>query len=119
MKNLAFLFLAGLLFACAGEPIFNEDQLVGNWEVVSWTDETNNQIYEADVTFSFDEDGRYVATNGGTEEKGKYWIAADNLHTVEDGKAEKKVKIEKLSTDSLVFGMNRVGAIEKMVLVKR
>lgn len=115
MKKLIVIGLVFLL-GCAGK--YNEDQLVGQWKGVEWKDVTNDKIINAAVAFSFEADGRYEATSGTSSEKGKYWISGENLHTVEDGKAEKKVKIAKLQNDSLLFRMNRAGVIEEILLVK-
>ena len=119
MRPIYLLALPLLFLACDEKPAFLESQLHGDWKAISWEDITNNKVYDAEVTFSFAADGRYVATQGGGEEVGKYWIEADNLHTIEDGMAEKKVKIETLNPDTLIFGMNRVGALERIVLVRK
>ena len=115
MKKLIVLVLV-VLAGCAGK--YNEDQLAGKWKGVEWKDVTNQKIIDSPVTFSFEEDGRYEATSGMSSEKGRYWISGENLHTREDGKAEKKVKIAKLQNDTLVFRMNRAGTIEEILLVK-
>ena len=115
MKKLivvALLFLIG----CAGK--YEEDQLAGKWKGVEWKDVTNEKVIDIPVAFSFGEDGRYEANSGTSSEKGKYWISGENLHTQEDGKAEKKVKIAKLQNDTLLFRMNRAGAIEEILLVR-
>ncbi len=114
----SILIFAAVIFAsCASSP-FNEDQLKGDWEMVEWKNVTDGQIRSGDVSFTFSDEQRYSAKLNGSEEVGKYWIAADNLHTVEDGKAEKKVKIIQLVQDTLIFEMNRMGTIEQMVLIR-
>lgn len=115
MKKLMAAVLV-LLLGCAGK--YDEDQLVGKWAGVEWKDVTNDKIIDVPVSFTFDKDGRYVANSGTATEKGRYWISEEKLHTVEDGKAEKKVKIAKLRNDSLIFEMNRAGAIEEILLIK-
>ena len=70
------------------------------------------------MDFSFQEDGRYVIDYGSVKEKGKYWIAGEFLHTVEDGQAEKKVKLTSLTGNSMKFEMNRTGSIELVSLTK-
>lgn len=115
MKKLivvALFFLVG----CAGK--YDESQLVGKWKSIEWKDVTNETIIDVPVRFTFDTDGRYEASSGASTEKGKYWISEEKLHTVEDGKAEKKVKIAKLQNDTLVFQMNRAGVIEEILLVR-
>lgn len=118
MKKLMILLSVVFLGSCQSEPLFNESQLLGKWKLSEWLDETNDKKIAIDVDFTFEENSRYIANYGRATEKGKYWITRDNLHTVEDGKAEKKVKIEKLTNDSLIFGMNRMGNIEKLILIK-
>ncbi|MCB0563486.1 MAG: lipocalin family protein [Phaeodactylibacter sp.] len=115
MKKVIVVVLVSLL-GCSGK--YNEDQLVGKWAGVEWKDVTNDRVIDSPVAFSFDADGRYEASSGASSEKGKYWISGENLHTVEDGKAEKKVKIAKLQNDSLLFQMNRAGVIEEILLVR-
>lgn len=109
---IALFFLIG----CAGK--YEENQLIGQWAGVEWKDVTNEKIIDEPVRFTFEEDGRYEATAGTSSEKGKYWVSGENLHTQEDGKAEKKVKIARLQNDTLAFQMNRAGVIEEMVLVR-
>ncbi|MCB0643112.1 MAG: lipocalin family protein [Phaeodactylibacter sp.] len=117
MKNLLILVVL-LLAGCQEASKFQDDQLLGTWNLVAWKDLTNDKTIDANVEFKFEADSRYVGTYGSTSENGKFWISGDNLHTVEDGKAEKKVKIEKLENDTLIFGMNRAGNVEQMILVK-
>lgn len=117
MKYLICLF-ALFIIACHNESPYQEQELLGDWKAVEWMDITSNQPINAKVSFHFEANNRYVGNYGNTSEKGRYWIAGDNLHTVEDGKAEKKVRIKKLANDSLVFEMNRVGTIEEMILVR-
>ena len=70
------------------------------------------------LIFEFDTTGRYSIDYGSEFEKGKYWISGNYLHTIEDGRAEKKVRIINLSSDSMVLEMNRSGFLEKLSLIK-
>lgn len=117
MKNIIFF---GVLFLIGCQPGtgYQDSQLVGNWKGIEWNDLTNNKKIDVKVGFTFEEGNRYTGNYGNSSESGKYWIAGDNLHTIEDGKAEKKVKIKKLLNDTLIFGMNRSGVIEEIVLIK-
>ncbi|MFK7936065.1 MAG: lipocalin family protein [Saprospiraceae bacterium] len=117
MKNLIFL-IALFTIGCQNESTYQEQELLGDWNAVSWKDVTNQKTIDAKVSFNFTADNAYIGNYGNSSEKGKYWIAGDNLHTIEDGKAEKKVKIKKLANDTLIFEMNRVGTIEEMVLIR-
>ena len=112
-------FIALLLFCFSCEAPYQSEALVGNWKSVAWRNTTNGTAITTPVTFNFEPTERYEATYGSNTEKGKYWIVEDNLHTIEDGKAEKKVRIAKLQNDTLVFEMNRAGNLEELVLVKQ
>ena len=118
MKKIAIFYLL-ILLGCQNEAKYQESQLIGTWDAIEWNDLTNNEKIDIRFDFSFGEDSRYVGNYGDSSEQGKYWISGDNLHTIEDGKAEKKVKIKKLNKDTLIFGMNRGGTIEEIVLVRK
>jgi len=117
MKRLIILSIV-ILMGCQNDSIYEDNQLFGKWNLVEWTNKTNETKIDVKVDFEFDEDGRYIGRYGNAAEKGKYWISGNNLHTIEDEKAEKKVKITKLENDTLVFEMNRAGEIEEMILIK-
>ena len=104
------------LFACSEDQ--KEKDLIGEWALVAWKDVTHDRQKQGEVSFAFKEDKRYTASLNGNAEKGRYWVEFQNLHTVEDGKSEKKVKILKLENDTLILEMNRMGTMEEMVLVK-
>ena len=112
--TLALLFLA--VFSCSEDQ--KEKDLIGEWTLVEWKDVTNDRLKQGEVSFVFKEDKRYTASLNGNAEKGRFWVEFQNLHTVEDGKSEKKVKILKLENDTLIMEMNRMGTMEEMVLVK-
>lgn len=118
MKKLLFLSLICFL-SCSSEPQFETSQLVGTWDGIAWNDLTNNKQIDVQVGFIFESDSSYVGSYGNSKELGQFWIEGENLHTIEDGKAEKKVKIKKLQNDTLVFGMNRAGTLEEIILVKK
>ena len=118
MKKIVVFYLL-ILLGCENEAKYQASQLVGNWDAIEWNDLTNNERIDISVDFSFGEDGRYIGNYGDSSEEGKYWISGDNLHTIEDGKAEKKVKIKKLNQDTLIFGMNRGGTLEEIVLTRK
>lgn len=114
------LLLIGIicLLGCQGESKYEEQQLLGSWKAIAWNDLTNNKSIDIAVDFKFEEGNTYIGNYGDSSEKGKYWIAGENLHTIEEGKVEKKVKIKKLANDTLVFGMNRAGTLEEIILIK-
>jgi hypothetical protein len=119
MKSSTFLILtiiAVFLFSCTDS--FDESLLHGDWKTTDWYILDTNQKINNQMDFSFDADRRYTIDYGTEKEMGKYWIAVDYLHTVEDGKAEKKVRIVNLNADTLLMEMNRGGQLERLVLTK-
>ena len=120
MKNSIWIALVSLfLFSCDSLADYEKEALYGRWEAVEWKKMNSGELISGEVFFAFEEDGRYKAKYGDNIEKGRYWIVSDNLHTVEEGMAEKKVKIEKLTADTLVFGMNRMGQLEQLTLLRK
>ena len=71
------------------------------------------------VSFSFGADGRYTYTYNEAVEQGDYFVTNNELYTTPDGGTKMMVKIEKLTTDSLVFRMNRGGTSEVLTLLKQ
>lgn len=122
MKNLAhslfysFAFL--LCFSSCQESSLNKELIHGTWKVKKWKIESTGKVINNKMDMSFGTDGMYNIDYGSESEKGKYWISGENLHTVETGKAEKKVKILKLATDTLRIQMNRAGQLELVTLLK-
>ena len=111
---LALSFL--MLYACSGQ--YTKEDLRGAWTVKSWVEFKSKKTISAQMDMTFNPEGKYVVDYGTEKEEGKFWVENDYLHTVENGKAEKKVKIIKLNIDSLVIEMNRAGSIEQVVLVR-
>jgi len=105
-----------LLSSCTDK--FDEALLYGDWKTTDWYILDTGQKINNQMDFSFDSDRKYTIDYGTEKEVGKYWIAVDYLHTVEDGKAEKKVKIVNLNSDTLLMEMNRGGRLERLVLTK-
>jgi hypothetical protein len=52
------------------------------------------------------------------EEKGTYYINGNELFTTPDGGTKMMVKLDKLTTDSLVMHMNRGGTSETLTLIR-
>lgn len=117
--KILFAVLGLVLISCDALSTYDQAALVGSWEAVEWKNLSTGELMPGQVSFSFDDKGRYKARYGDSVEQGRYWMVSDNLHTVEDGMAEKKVKIEKLTADSLVFGMNRMGQLESLTLLRK
>lgn len=105
------------LFAC--QHAIDKKMLVGEWKGAQWLIESQTADYDATSTyFSFQEDGTYTYRYTDMEEKGKYFISRNELITTPDGGIKMMVKIEKLTSDSLVMNMNRGGTSETLTLVR-
>ena len=115
---LCFYFFAVLTFSCSnGEE---KKLLVGDWNGAEWLVGGNPSDYDAkQVHFSFQADGGYNSNFGGDKEKGTYILRDNNLYTTAEGQLEIKVKIQKLTKDSLVFDMNRSGQDETLTLIRK
>lgn len=118
MRNLCLLIII-LLFTCCTESEFNEIDIQGNWKVASWTVKSSGKAINNKMDMDFNADKKYTIDYGSEKETGKYWIAGEFLHTAEENQSEKKVKIIKLSTDTLKIQMNRGGEIENVTLLKK
>ena len=103
--------------------------LIGTWNGVDWRVQGKSSGRDASsVTFVFapeiggKEDsgaGTYIAAYGSQKEKGSFKIKGDKLFTTAEDKIEKVVRIAKITADTLVLGMNRVGQEEELVLVEK
>lgn len=115
--SLKLIILCVIVTSCLRGD-YNEEDLIGNWTVSKWEVESTGQLRENQMDMHFDEDKTYVVDYGSELEKGRYWVANDYLHTVEENRSEKKVKIIKLNKDTLEFQMNRGGELEYVLLTK-
>lgn len=122
MKNhkilLSICCILFLMSSCQ-ENKFDDHLLTGDWKLKEWKELESGKAINNAMDMSFKDDGTYVIDYGSEKESGKFWIASEYLHTVETGKAEKKVKILTLSSDSLQFQMNRGGYLENVLLLKQ
>ncbi len=116
MKTVFSIILLLSFISCGSK--YDDSLLEGKWKTVEWIKLDNNQLLTNQMDFVFDNNGRYSLDYGSATEKGKFWISGEYLHTIEDERAEKKVRIINLTTDSLVFEMNRAGYLEKVSLLK-
>ena len=116
-----FLFIAVLsisIFSCGDTT--NNKLIIGSWQASEWLvrgepSESNSN----GTSFTFNDKGEYTFTHSGNIEKGTYKVENDMLFTTPDKENEMMVKIDKLTKDSLVFGMNRGGVEEVLTLVRK
>lgn len=114
---LVFATLSISLFAC--QQAIDKKMLLGEWKGAQWLIEGQTADYDATSTFfSFQDVGTYTYRYTDMEEKGTYYINANELFTTPDGGIKMMVKIEKLTSDSLVMNMNRGGTSETLTLVR-
>jgi len=118
IKTLLLTSLLTLLIISCADGL-DESLLHGSWKTVEWKVVDTGQEINNQMDFTFDSKRRYSVDYGTEKEQGRYWVAVDYLHTVEDGKAEKKVKIKSINSDTLQLEMNRGGRIERLVLLKQ
>ena len=114
-----FILFAGLICfsSCANKE--NNKNIIGNWTGNEWLvngSPSNRNV--AETHFTFDDKGNYTYTYSGTEEKGTYKVENDMLFTKPGDQQEIMVKIKKLSTDTLIFDMNRSGQTELLTLLR-
>lgn len=127
MKKSIFL-LPLLVIACKPDVKFTPEMLLGTWNGVEWKvqGKTTTDRNASTVYFVFEAQGsdasagRYIAAYGDQKERGAYQLKADKLYTTADeNKIEKVVKVVKLTADTLVLDMNRMGTSEQLVLVEK
>jgi len=114
----AFITILSFVIISCGNN-YNEVLLHGKWKTHDWTVKTTGKKVTGQMDFEFNTNGEYLIDYGSQNEKGKYWITADYLHTVETGQSEKSVKVLKLTKDSFHFQMNRAGSLEEVLLLKQ
>lgn len=103
--------------SCQEENSYAVD-ILGKWQVHEWSVPSTQKQISKQMNFTFQDDARYSVDYGSASEKGKYWFRGDKLFTHEDGKADKKVLIQLLTSDTLKIEMNRAGTIEEVVLIR-
>lgn len=118
MRFTLIMLVALFLSACQQDETIA--LLQGDWTGVSWmvNGEESGRV-EAGVQFHFEADATYTATYGDQLEKGSYRVRSGKLYTVAENKIEKMVGIARLTADTLIMDMNRVGTAEQLVLVRK
>ena len=112
------IFLAiSFLVGCTEDV--NKKLIKGEWVGISWSVQQGEDYIPKDnegFSFSFNDDGTYVARFGSTEESGTYWVEREKLYTTATGKAQKMVKIMYVNEEILSIQMNRGGTLELLDL---
>ena len=120
MRLLSYLFLAGvLLAACQAQK--TENQLAGTW--------TSTRVLENEIAlplnpgviqFAFTADGHYdYQSTLNYQESGNYYVEGMILYatdTTHEASFQRTVKLEYLSTDSLVIQMQEDGKNRQIFL---
>lgn len=124
IKNYWSLITSILLFliitSCQSED--KTPLLIGTWKGASWkVGDKDSGRNASNARFQFNADNTYTAAFEGSKEKGTFRLRGDGkLFTTAEGstKIEKAVKLTKITADTLVMKMNRVGDREELILVK-
>jgi hypothetical protein len=113
------VILTLILVISCNESKFDSEKLLGSWKVAQWKIEKTEELRNNKMDMEFRNDGKYEIDYGSEKETGKFWITNEFLHTVEVGQSEKKVKIIKLTNDTLEIQMNRSGEMENVLLINK
>lgn len=109
-----------MLLSCQQED--KTPLLLGTWKGASWSVGNKDSGRNAsNVRFQFNADDTYSASFEGSKEKGTFRLRGDGkLFTTAEGstKIEKAVKLAKITADTIVMNMNRVGDREQLILIK-
>lgn len=122
MKYFSTVIFVLLLVSCQDDVTkLNEQLILGKWKGDTWlvNDKPSSDYNASAVRFEFTEDNSFRSSFGNQQEEGIYRVVRDKLFTEADGRSEISVKLEYLSPDSCVMGMNRGGQMETLVLVKQ
>ncbi len=115
---LLMVFSLVLIFSSCIDSV-NNKLIIGKWQASQWLGDANTTARNAAGTsFQFDEKGKYLYDYNGSLENGSYKVENNMLFTTPEGMQEIMVKIAKLTSDSLVFEMNRSGTAETLILLK-
>ncbi len=115
---LSFILLTGFVVSC--NLTVDETLVYGDWKGVEWLIEGQEGNYDASSTyFSFDTTGRYTYNYGDMGEQGNFTVVNNELFTTPDGGMKMMVRIQKLTPDTMVLGMNRGGTSETLTLAKQ
>lgn len=119
MKTTFFFFSLLVIIIAGCSNTENNKKIIGNWAGTEWlVNDAPSSLKPEEAFFMFDNNGKYSFEYAGNKEVGTYKVENDMLFTKPENQQEIMVKIFKLTTDSLVFDMNRSGANERLTLRK-
>ena len=114
-RNCFFAIVVILFTSCANTE--NNKKIIGKWAGTEWlVNNAPSNLDASKASFNFDDKGNYSFNYAGTKEEGTYKVENDMLFTKPTNQQEIMVKIFKLTTDSLIFDMNRSGQAERLTL---
>ena len=115
-----YLIAALLLTFCSCGDTTNNKLIIGKWNATEWlVNGVASETNAVGTSFTFYDKGDYTFTHTSHVEKGTYKVENEMLFTTPDNQEEMMVKIEKLTKDSLVFGMHRGGQEEVLTLIRK
>ncbi|MBK8564924.1 MAG: lipocalin family protein [Saprospiraceae bacterium] len=117
MKYLSVFAFFIFCFANCTADLGYQQAIQGKWQAVNWTTDNGEPRSVENVSFDFNGEA-YAAKLGARDEAGSFRLQGDKLYTKAEGQQEIMVKISQLTTDSLVFEMNRGGVQEVLTLKK-
>ena len=120
MKIFSAIILLSIFCNSCNTENKNAPLIIGNWQAVQWLAAGKPSTHDPSATFfTFDNKAAYTFTYQGTVEKGTYKVDNTSLYTTAENQQEIMVNIAKLTTDSLIFEMNRGGQSETIFLIKK
>ena len=118
MRFICAIVLISLSISCNDGK--NKQLIIGQWSAISWNVAGSPSDYDiATTSFTFGDDGNYIFSYAGNEEKGKYFITNSQLYTTPEGGMKMMVKVPVLTQDSMVMDMNRGGQSERLTLARK
>lgn len=114
------MVLLFLTWIAACEHPIDKTLLYGDWKGAEWLVEGQSGLFDASLaSFSFQPGGSYTYTYNDATETGTYSMQNNELFTTPQGGVKMMVKVLKLTSDSLVFNMNRGGQAETLTLIHK
>lgn len=114
--GLAMTLVVSMMWACDTTDSQEEAALQGQWDcvhVVRGAEESDGE----GIQFTFEGEA-YTYQSGGYTEEGNFWVENGKLFTEGPQVMKKQVTLERLTSDSLVLGMNDRGTTMTMTFLK-